>query len=211
MHIAPNVEIFSYEKQIQPSGWITFNREIKPNIITVDGEKIKKKFSNVDYEYHINYKDIIPLDIEKNVPLKVGSWDIEAKSSHGDFPLPKKSYKKVATELVNIVFTKKLEEKVAELELVRRCIYTAFGYDNIEGMSKVYLINEKEYDDFQLRNNIDDLIEFLEDKEGLLCKQNRHKLISEIEKVMGMYHEIKWKNELKWEGTFPNKKEMKLR
>tara|TARA_A100001011_G_scaffold347032_1_gene383825 strand:+ start:399 stop:4181 length:3783 start_codon:yes stop_codon:yes gene_type:complete len=199
--LPPMLKYF-HEQNIQPSGWITFNKEIKPNIITVDNEKIKKKFSNVDYEYHINYKDIVALNIERNVPLKVGSWDIEAKSSHGDFPLPKKSYKKVATELINIVFTKKLQEKIAELELVKRCIYTAFGYDNIEGMSMVYLIN-KNYDQFRLENNINELICYLEDIDGLLCKQNRHKLISEIENKMGMYHEIKWKNELKWEGIFP--------
>ena len=35
------------------------------------------------------------------MPYKIMSFDIEASSSHGDFPVPIKSYKKLATNIVD--------------------------------------------------------------------------------------------------------------
>ena len=47
------------------------------------------------FEYICNYKNLKPLPKKEDpIPLKVMSWDIEASSSHGDFPLAKKTYKK---------------------------------------------------------------------------------------------------------------------
>ena len=46
---------------------------------------------------------------EDVVPYKAGSFDIEASSSHGDFPLAKKDYKKLATKL--LIFGKNMEKK----------------------------------------------------------------------------------------------------
>ena len=49
------------------------------------------------------YDKLIPLnDKEDNVPFKICSFDIEASSSHGDFPLPIKNYKKLATNIIDI-------------------------------------------------------------------------------------------------------------
>ena len=51
----------------------------------------------------MNYKDIIPLnDKETPVPLKICSFDIEASSSHGDFPIPVKTYKKLAGNIMEL-------------------------------------------------------------------------------------------------------------
>ena len=45
--------------------------------------------------------NIIPLqDKESATPMKVMSWDIEASSSHGDFPVAKKSYRKMIGEII---------------------------------------------------------------------------------------------------------------
>ena len=44
------------------------------------------------------------------------SFDIEASSSHGDFPLAKKSYKKLAVNIVDI--WRKLDEYDYETETV---------------------------------------------------------------------------------------------
>ena len=35
------------------------------------------------------------------MPYKIASFDIEASSSHGDFPLAKKDYKKLATNIID--------------------------------------------------------------------------------------------------------------
>ena len=39
--------------------------------------------------------------METSVPYKILSLDIEASSSHGDFPLAKKNYKKLATDIID--------------------------------------------------------------------------------------------------------------
>ena len=74
---------------ISPSGWATFKKKV---IFT----KKSKKETDCDYEYVTTYNNIKPLpNKEEGIPMKVMSFDIEASSSHGDFPVArKKSYKK---------------------------------------------------------------------------------------------------------------------
>ena len=50
----------------------------------------------------ISYKKIIPIKKETQVPYKICSYDIEADSSHGDFPLPIKSYEKLTSNIIDI-------------------------------------------------------------------------------------------------------------
>ena len=53
------------------------------------------------YEYTIDFKDIVPLpQKETPIPAIVASWDIEASSSHGDFPVAIKSYRKLIGEII---------------------------------------------------------------------------------------------------------------
>ena len=86
---------FLHIKDISPSGWVAIpKKKVFENI----GEN---KIVNCDYEFTTNYKNIIPLnDKETRVPYKIMSFDIEASSSHGDFPVPIKTYKKLATNIV---------------------------------------------------------------------------------------------------------------
>jgi hypothetical protein len=86
---------FFHIKDISPSGWIALP---KKKTLEIKGEM---KNTNCDYEFSINYKNIIPLNnMETRVPYKIMSFDIEASSSHGDFPVPIKSYKKLSTNIV---------------------------------------------------------------------------------------------------------------
>ena len=81
-------------QDISPSGWVTFKKPVK---------KIRKlqKQTYCDYEYETDYKNILPLmEKEAATPMKVMSWDIEASSSHGDFPVAKKSYRKMIGEII---------------------------------------------------------------------------------------------------------------
>ena len=81
-------------QDISPSGWATFNRAIKKR-------KLTEKTTYCDYEYETTWDNIKPLhDKESGTPMKVMSWDIEASSSHGDFPVPKKSYRKMIGEII---------------------------------------------------------------------------------------------------------------
>ena len=51
----------------------------------------RNKLTDCKYEYTTSYKNIKPLlEKEEAIPMKICSFDIEASSSHGDFPLAKK-------------------------------------------------------------------------------------------------------------------------
>jgi len=87
---------FFHIQQLSPSGWITFKRN--PSSVSETS-----KLSTCDYEYETSYSNIIPqADKEDTIPIKIASYDIEASSSHGDFPLPKKTYKKFLGEMIEL-------------------------------------------------------------------------------------------------------------
>lgn len=125
---------FFHIKDISPSGWIAIP---KKKLFEKKGDQ---KVVNCDYEFTTNLKNIIPLnDKETRVPYKIMSFDIEASSSHGDFPVPIKTYKKLATNIVEYFensdddFNK--ESMSAKLKDI---VLTAFGYNNIPGIDIVY-------------------------------------------------------------------------
>ena len=78
---------FIHEKEIKPSGWVTIN----------NGEEIAD--TNCDYSYIITTEDIKPEPINTIAPLLIASFDIECTSSSGDFPMPIKTYKRLAQDL----------------------------------------------------------------------------------------------------------------
>jgi DNA polymerase elongation subunit (family B) len=131
---------FFHIKDISPSGWISL-----PNTRTT---QIKNhKTTNCDYEFKINYKNIISLnEKEVNVPLKICSFDIEASSSHGDFPVPVKSYKKLASNIIEYYenFGKDLNINQSK-NILNNIILCAFGYNDDMDISidKVYPIIQK--------------------------------------------------------------------
>ena len=94
-NIPPLLRLF-HIKEISPSGWVSLD-----NLVLHEDEPE----TYCDYEYHCkNYNDIISLPFkEDKVPYKIMSFDIEADSSHGDFPLPKKTYKKLATNIIDAI------------------------------------------------------------------------------------------------------------
>lgn len=126
---------FFHINDISPSGWVSFKEK------DIDSESSE---TCCDYEYWIDYDNIISEKTkEEAIPLKICSFDIEASSSHGDFPLAKKTYLKLCRQMVNYWTThkktirnKSLEEKQ---KLFTELIYTAFEYSNMEGIDKIYL------------------------------------------------------------------------
>ena len=132
-HIPPLLRLF-HIKNISPSGWIAMlNGKYKEN-------KVKKTICN--YEFTISYKNLVGLpNREKAVPYKILSFDIEASSSHGDFPLPQKNYKKLAADIIELV-QKRSKDFIVTKELLKRCILTAFGFYDEKGINKVYSKND---------------------------------------------------------------------
>ncbi len=136
--IPPLLRLF-HIREITPSGWVALTEG------TFQQTPTKKQKTTCDYEFTINYKQLKPIPKkETRVPYKILSLDIEASSSHGDFPLAKKNYKKLATDIVDYLIKHKLD---CTKELLERLILTAFSLDNLSDINKIYLKKKitKEY------------------------------------------------------------------
>ena len=130
-HIPPMLRFLHIQK-LSPSGWVILKKNTFSPVIGDD------KVSTCDYEYKIDCLDIEPqTDKEDRVPYKICSFDIEASSSHGDFPLAEKNYKKLAFNIIEYIETRDIADVP---ELLRTMIHTAFGYSTemIHDIERVY-------------------------------------------------------------------------
>jgi DNA polymerase elongation subunit (family B) len=77
---------------------------------------------------------------EKRVPCKICSFDIEASSSHGDFPVPIKSYKKLATNIIEYLENNDTitENKEKCQSVLKQILFAAFGYEKMIEIDIVY-------------------------------------------------------------------------
>lgn len=85
---------FIHERNIQPCGWVRLNAG------TFDIMADDDKFARTSFAVRVKYDDVHAVDINKIAPLLIASFDIECTSSHGDFPVSKKDYRKLAMDMV---------------------------------------------------------------------------------------------------------------
>ena len=129
---------FFHLREISPSGWIALPCKKTFEI------KGSNKTTTCDFEFSINYKNIVPLnEKESRVPYKIMSFDIEASSSHGDFPVPIKSYKKLATNIADYFAKMTTDITPASCKtLLSNIIRTAFNLtdtkDTVKNIDLVY-------------------------------------------------------------------------
>jgi DNA polymerase elongation subunit (family B) len=128
---------FFHIKDLSPSGWVAL-----PKNKTVEVKTNKQ--TSCTYEFIVDQKSVLPLnEKETRVPFKICSFDIEASSSHGDFPVPVKSYKKLATNIIeHIEKTSDLTKPEIE-QLLRKIVLKAFGYLSNSGFLNVDLVYPK--------------------------------------------------------------------
>ena len=89
-----------YESNIDPFLKYLHIQDIKPcSWVRIEKYKINDDISRCDYNIISNHKNLIPIEKNKIAPILVTSFDIECSSSHGDFPVAKKTYSKVAQDL----------------------------------------------------------------------------------------------------------------
>jgi DNA polymerase elongation subunit (family B) len=112
-NIPPLLRYF-HIKDISPSGWVK-----------IKGTPCESnKQTTCMHEYCVGHKDVVPQpEKETIVPYKIMSFDIEASSSHGDFPVPIKTYKKLAANIVDVCLK---DPTAATKSEVQRMIRTAF-------------------------------------------------------------------------------------
>ena len=70
--------------------------------------------------------DIEPVDMAKIAPLLIASFDIECSSSHGDFPVPIKDYRKLALDLLAVYRSKSFNDADGATNAVVQWIMAAF-------------------------------------------------------------------------------------
>ena len=120
---------------ISPSGWI--------QICIHDMESTPEPWTSCTYEYMCSVGDIKPLkDKETPVPYKIASVDIEASSSHGDFPLPVKDYKRMATQVIDVLEKKMIRQTMtvdAVNSWLKKSILSVFSMgSSIDGIDVVF-------------------------------------------------------------------------
>ena len=125
---------FFHITEISPSGWISVNKKRSVEYTA------ESKTVNCTYQFTTNIKNIQPInDCEVRVPYKIMSFDIEASSSHGDFPIPIKTYKKLATNIIEYFEDPENNIDDANIRIIlTNIILAAFGYENVKGIDLVY-------------------------------------------------------------------------
>jgi DNA polymerase elongation subunit (family B) len=81
---------FFHQRDLSPAGWMSLR-----DFETSETDEAKTAFSFV-----CQWDQVAPVVRPLHAPLLIASWDIECMSAHGDFPLPKKTWRKPARELL---------------------------------------------------------------------------------------------------------------
>jgi DNA polymerase elongation subunit (family B) len=162
---------FFHMNEISPSGWVEFSKE-SASVTKISEEEYK--ITTCMHEYVISMQDIhAQPDKETRVPYKICSFDIEASSSHGDFPLAIKTHKKLATNIVDVCRCIQNDDGMISNELLREMIHVAF----LNTRSKNEYIHgnvQKIYSKRQLsKSEVDSLVEkFITEKIKNLAIEN---------------------------------------
>jgi DNA polymerase elongation subunit (family B) len=83
---------FFHERDIAPAGWIKVEGGVWDSMESSDAK--------TDIRAQCEWKCVNPAKDKKSLaPLTVASWDIECTSSHGDFPMAAKTWRKPVREL----------------------------------------------------------------------------------------------------------------
>ena len=115
---------FLHTQNIQPCGWVSikdalFSKE-EPATILVD----------------CDYQQVVPTKGPRvAAPFLTASWDIECFSMTGDFPVPKRTWKKAAQDLCSLATT---AEQACDL-ILKSLSVTQFPVDTLpKGMTPIY-------------------------------------------------------------------------
>ena len=174
---------YIHEMNIKPSGWIN-----------IDDYELNDNQTRCDYNIQTKFTNVNALDINKIAPLMIVSFDIECTSSHGDFPVAKKDYKKIAQDLA-LVARAGYEIDNEYLTYWLQCIYTSnvIIEENLI-INKVYPKKKVDYNDIPklIKNNIDNILKLinqiaetdLDEDEDYIDNDDKKKLtVGEINKL----------------------------
>lgn len=88
---------FIHNNNIEPSEWLIIKRN------KCESTTLLQTNSNIDLE--TSFENVQKYNEESSAPFLIASFDLECMSLTGDFPVPIKDYKKVASELHDLYFS----------------------------------------------------------------------------------------------------------
>ena len=171
---------------ISPSGWVSLPiKKVRA---------VAMPTTTCDYEYVCSISQLHPVTKKETaVPYKICSFDIEASSSHGDFPLPKKTYKRLATNIIDVFLVKQSRQATPMDEakakpILKAAILSSFGFKNSMFTHEIDLVYPKE--PFPTKADVNaciahlletpiSMIEQKEELANLLCIENAFEKIKE--------------------------------
>lgn len=147
-----NIEPFlrlAHIRNINPAGWVKIPAKYHNAI----------KTTRCQIDVTCRWSAIESVQLEKMAPFVIASFDIECTSSHGDFPVANKNYKKTAIELINQLNCNHTKESLMQE------ILNIFNH-NIPGkLSKIFVKREvTEFNITMLKRNMDDIYALLNNK-----------------------------------------------
>ena len=139
---------FIHTKELNAAGWVKIPYE-KYTVNTDLGKK-----TNCQIDISIDYNDIEFININDISPMLVASFDIECSSSHGDFPLAKKNYKKLACELYDYYRINEKEDsfniknKKYKIEFINKQLNNSFSEKKNNNISQIYSVEGEKPEDY---------------------------------------------------------------
>jgi DNA polymerase elongation subunit (family B) len=149
---------FIHINNIKPAGWI----KLPANMYVVHDRDFRQSTTTCQLSVETHWKKIKPIQNDNIAPMIIASFDIECYSSHGDFPLAKKKYKKLASEVYDSYYkvSKELLEKDDICQFIEYQIKRGFQHITKENhldkfphisISNVYTIDQETPGDIAIR------------------------------------------------------------
>lgn len=124
---------FMHTQDLSPAGWMRLPAK-KYEISDINRSLCQISLTTVAEE-------VYPYEHEGVASLITASFDIEADSSHGDFPVAQKTYRKLAWDLSNYYYLMKKAREHGSASSVQDLIQLAFEEEeNDIGISRVFAI-----------------------------------------------------------------------
>ena len=135
-NISPFIR-FIHTKEINAAGWVKIPRG--KYMINRDNDKTSQCQIDID----IDFNHIQSIEDNSISPMLIASFDIECSSSHGDFPLARKNYKKLACELYDeyqLFIKSSKKDKEAQQKYIQQMVCEAFK----NGSNEINVVYTKE-------------------------------------------------------------------